>query len=174
MFSQTTEYALRAAVRLAEAGERSLTTAEIAGDTNVPAGYLSKVLQQLTRAGLVRAVRGLGGGYRLSRPPGSLTVLDVVNAVEPLRRIHRCPLGLTQHTTLCPLHQQLDDAASQLETHLGGKTLADLLAGPPTSAPGPRATCRSTCLGLGAGSPLPSPSQEDAHDPPGHPSPPAA
>lgn len=153
MFSQTTEYALRAAVRLAEAGERSLTTAEIAGDTKVPAGYLSKVLQQLTRAGLVRAVRGLRGGYRLSGPPDSITVLDVVNAVEPMRRILHCPLGRTEHTTLCPLHRQLDDAVAQVEAQLQDKTLADLLTGPRETdsvSTVPGLTTQPTCLGLGA------------------------
>lgn len=127
MFSQTTEYALRATVILAGTPERPLTTTEIAAATKVPAGYLSKVLQSLVKTGLVNAVRGLKGGYHLSRPAEEISVLDVVNAVEPLGRIHQCPLGLPEHTHLCPLHQQIDDAIATIEQQLSSKTLAEMI-----------------------------------------------
>ncbi|ADY27658.1 transcriptional regulator, BadM/Rrf2 family (plasmid) [Deinococcus proteolyticus MRP] len=127
MFSQTAEYALRAAVTLAEAGE-SLSTAQLAGRTQVPAQYLSKVLQQLHRAGLLQALRGKYGGYRLARPPQDITILDVVNAVDPLQRIRHCPLGRPAHAhALCPLHRQMDQALAQIEQTLGAQTLAAML-----------------------------------------------
>lgn len=74
MFSQTAEYALRATVALAQDPDQPLTTAELARRTKVPQGYLSKVLQMLTREGLVRAIRGLHGGYQLSRPAIQITI----------------------------------------------------------------------------------------------------
>lgn len=129
MFTQTTEYALRAAVRLAASPERLLPSAEIAAQTQVPPDYLIKVLRTLARAGVVDALRGLRGGYRLSRPAHEVTVLDVVSAVEPLRRIERCPLGLPEHTSLCPLHRQIDDAVAHIERQLGATTLAALVGG---------------------------------------------
>lgn len=128
MFSQTTEYALRAVVTLAEAADRPLTTAEIAEQTRVPAGYLSKVLQTLGRAGLITAARGLRGGYRLSRPAHAICMLEVVNAVEPLGRVHTCPLGLPEHTSLCPLHRRIDDAVASIERQLESTTLQELIA----------------------------------------------
>ena len=70
------------------------TTQQIAEETRVPSGYLSKVLQALGRAGLVEGQRGLYGGFVLSRSLDELTILDVINAVDPLKRINRCPLGL--------------------------------------------------------------------------------
>ncbi|NUQ01687.1 MAG: Rrf2 family transcriptional regulator, partial [Armatimonadetes bacterium] len=94
MISQTAEYALRAIVCLAAQPEGRLTTPQIAGATRVPAGYLSKVLQLLGRAGLVRSQRGLGGGFVLARPAELISVLDVVNAVDPIQRITGCPLEL--------------------------------------------------------------------------------
>lgn len=126
-FSQTTEYALRAVVTLASTPQHSLTTAEIAELTQVPAQYLSKVLQILTKAGVVRAQRGLRGGFSLSRAPEQMSVLEVVNAVEPLQRIHQCPLGLPEHTHLCPLHQQIDDAVAHVECQLASKSIADMI-----------------------------------------------
>ena len=92
MISQTAEYALRAVVLLGSQPGRPMTTQEVARLSQVPAGYLSKVLQSLGRSGLVEARRGLGGGYVLTRPLEQLTVYDVVHAVDPLKRIHHCPL----------------------------------------------------------------------------------
>ncbi|MGH7140821.1 MAG: RrF2 family transcriptional regulator, partial [Pirellulales bacterium] len=93
MISQTAEYALRAIVYLADQSETPQTTQQIAEVTRVPAGYLAKVMQGLSRAGLVRAQRGLHGGFTLAVSAKKLTVLDVVRAVDPLRRIEHCPLG---------------------------------------------------------------------------------
>jgi Rrf2 family protein len=116
MISQTTEYALRAVVWLAANPEKPLTAQQIAEATRVPAGYLAKVLQGLSRAGLLHSQRGLGGGFTLERSPNSLTMWEVVQAVDPLKRIRECPLGFEAHkNTLCPLHEQLDLAIATIE-----------------------------------------------------------
>ena len=145
MISQTAEYALRAVVCLGAAGSGPVTAQALAETTKVPAGYLSKVLQGLGRAGLVEAQRGLRGGYVLSRPLDELTVLDVINAVDPLKRIEHCPLGLAAHRTqLCSLHRRLDEGIALVESLFGGTTVAELLAEPNPSRPlceGPQPIC---------------------------------
>lgn len=136
MFSQTVEYALRAVVFMAGEPDRPMTTQEIAQHTLVPRGYLSKVLQYLSRAGLVTAQRGLHGGYCLTRSPQQITVLDVVNAVDPVQRIHTCPLGIEMHgKNLCPLHRRLDQALAFIEKAFGESTIADVLDEPSQSKP---------------------------------------
>ena len=128
MFSQTAEYALRAAVWLAENEGQPQTTSQIARATHVPAGYLSKVLQAMGRSGLVRGARGLGGGFELTRPAAEVSILEVVNAVDPFRRIQRCPLDLASHRhQLCPLHRRLDDALALIEQTLGSTRLVEVL-----------------------------------------------
>lgn len=128
MLSQTVEYALRAAVFLAGHPGEPATTEEVAVRTKVPAAYLAKILQGLTRAGIVRSQRGVGGGVMLAKPPEELTILEVVNAVEPIQRIRTCPLGLSTHgTRLCPLHARVDAALAQVETAFGGTTLAEVI-----------------------------------------------
>lgn len=124
MITQTAEYALRAVVFLADQ-EMPQTTSVIAEHTQVPAGYLAKVMQGLSKAGLVHSQRGLHGGFILLIPASQLTVLEVVNAVEPIRRYHECPLGL-HGKNLCPLHRKLDDAAKSIEELFGETTIADL------------------------------------------------
>jgi Rrf2 family transcriptional regulator, nitric oxide-sensitive transcriptional repressor len=136
MFSQTVEYALRAVVHLADRAPAARTTDQIAAATRVPKAYLSKVLQGLVRAGVVQSQRGAGGGIALVKPPDEVTILEVVNAVEPLKRIRSCPLGLASHgVRLCPLHRRLDDALAAVERAFAGTTLAEVLAEPTASVP---------------------------------------
>jgi Rrf2 family nitric oxide-sensitive transcriptional repressor len=120
---------LRAAVSLASAPNSVRTTRQLAELTQVPAGYLSKVMQMLVDGGIVTSQRGLGGGFALARAPAGLTLLEVVNAVEPLQRIRSCPLRLTSHAVrLCSLHQRLDDALATVEKAFAETTIAELLA----------------------------------------------
>lgn len=136
MLSQTVEYALRAAVHLAMESPNARTTDQIAAVTRVPRAYLSKVLQSLAKAGIVQSQRGLGGGMSLARSPEDLTILDVVNAVEPLQRIQTCPLELAAHgVQLCPLHARLDQALETVERAFRATTLAEVLAEPSKSVP---------------------------------------
>jgi Rrf2 family protein len=136
MISQTSEYALRAISFLAKQYPELTTASEIAATTLVPHAYLVKVLQALRRAGIVTSQRGIGGGVRLGVPPSQLTMLQVINAVEPVQRIRACPLGLASHRSkLCSLHSRLDKAMALIEEVLSESTLAEMLAEPPTDAP---------------------------------------
>jgi len=136
VLSQTVEYALRAVVALAADPERPQTSEQLAKQTRVPKSYLAKVLKPLVKAGLVGSQRGLHGGFTLARQPEKTTILDVVNAVEPIRRIHSCPLGLEAHSDqLCPLHGCLDETLALIEQRLGGTTLADVVHQPGQNRP---------------------------------------
>ncbi len=128
MFSQTTEYALRAMSWLALSPDALVPTAELAAKTKVPPHYLAKVLQQLATADLVKGRRGVRGGYRLTRPAGQITLLDVVRSVSEIKRITACPLGLENHSgSLCPLHSRMDAAAKTIIDLYGSVSLADLV-----------------------------------------------
>lgn len=136
MFSQTIEYALRVAVHLADNSPSPRTTDQIAEATLVPKAYLSKVIQGLCRAGIVQTRRGLHGGITLVKPSSGLTILDVINSVEPIGRIRMCPLELKSHgVRLCPLHQRMDNALAAVEAAFRQITLAELLAETTSSHP---------------------------------------
>jgi Rrf2 family transcriptional regulator, nitric oxide-sensitive transcriptional repressor len=132
MFSRTLEYALRAAVFLAGVYGKPKTAQQIADATAVPLSYLPKVLQQLVRADLAIGTRGLHGGYVLRRPPADISILDVVNAIEPVCRVETCPLRLSAHADghLCPLHRRIDAVLAQAEHTFACTTLAEILAEP--------------------------------------------
>lgn len=130
MISQTAEYALRAVVYLATQ-QSPRTTTEIAASTRMPAGYLAKILQNLSRAGIVKSQRGINGGYTLAFKPSELSILAVINAVDPIQRFTECPLGLPEHAPeLCPLHRRLDQAAAMVEQAFGETQVAELLVAP--------------------------------------------
>jgi Rrf2 family transcriptional regulator, nitric oxide-sensitive transcriptional repressor len=135
MIPKTAEYALRAVVLLARAPEQARSAEDIAESVRVPRRYAHKVLQALVRARLVRSQPGPGGGYTLVRSPEDLSALDVVAAVEPIARIRRCPLGLKSHTSLCPLHRELDEAAAATERAFARVTIAQLLNQPDSVPP---------------------------------------
>ena len=136
MISRTVEYALRAVVFLADHAPEARTTDQVAAATLVPKPYLSKVIQALSRGGVVHSQRGIGGGITLIKKPDELTILEVVNAVEPIQRIRTCPLGLASHgVRLCPLHRRMDNALAGVEQAFADTTLAEVLAEPTESTP---------------------------------------
>src|SRR5262245_3488916 len=93
-------------------------------------------MQELGHAGLVQSQRGLHGGFTLVKDASTLTIAEVVQAVEPIRRIRTCPLGLVSHRArLCPLHKRLDDALASIEKAFRDTTIADVLNEPTTSRP---------------------------------------
>ena len=136
MLSQTTEYALRAMACLAFSPDDLTPTPRLAERTLVPPNYLAKVLQSLAQANLITGRRGVGGGYRLSRPATDITLIDVVNAIDPIERIKTCPLGLPNHgTNLCALHRCVDAAAKQFIETFSSVRLSDLIAESSGSVP---------------------------------------
>lgn len=151
MISQTVEYALRAIVTIAQHEGKPCTAKKIAEITQVPLPYLSKLMQGLVRGKLVNSQRGLHGGFVLTKTPQEITILDVIDVIEPFKRILTCPLGIESHgTTLCPLHRRLDKAMEATESILRATTLAEMLGQPGSVTP----LCEEkklVTLGLGSG-----------------------
>lgn len=127
MLTATGEYALRAAVYLAQHVGDPQTSALVAEGTKVPQGYLSKILQQLVRAELITSQRGIHGGFVLARPAAEISVLDVLRAVDSApERIHKCPLGIPGHLRLCPVHRLVDEAMATVEKAFASSDLETL------------------------------------------------
>lgn len=136
MISQTVEYALRAIVTIAQQEGQPCTAKKIAEITQVPLPYLSKLMQGLVRGDIVNSQRGLHGGFVLTKQPAEFSILDVVNVVEPLKRIHECPLKIQSHgNTLCPLHRRLDKAIEATETIFRETNLTEMLSQPGSATP---------------------------------------
>ncbi|MCP3902171.1 MAG: Rrf2 family transcriptional regulator [Planctomycetes bacterium] len=127
MLSTTAEYALRIMVVLSDKSDAPMTSERVATMAGVPGDYAVKVLQMLARARFVRAQRGRGGGFRLMCDAENTSLLDVVDAIDPIQRLATCPLGREpEHGGLCALHRSLDEALAQLQRSLSRTTFAEV------------------------------------------------
>ena len=98
------------------------------GKVRVPANYRGKILNQLTRAGLLESTRGRAGGFRLSRPATRIKLFDVVAPFEPLTAAGKCVLGRTRcsNAAPCAAHERWRQLNTAREEFLRGTTVADV------------------------------------------------
>lgn len=130
LLSQTGKYAIRAALYLAQRDrDEPVPVGEIAEALDVPRNYLSKILHQLARDGVLRSERGPRGGFRLASEAGELSLARILEPVEPLSD-RRCLLGRSECTDTdpCPLHERWKALAGGIEELLR-RTSLDELAG---------------------------------------------
>lgn len=136
--TRAADYAVRVMVHMAgiEPGDRT-TRAALATSGDVPDAFLSKVLQSLTRAGLIQSHRGASGGYGLARSAQSITLLEVVEAMEGPIQLNVCvgPKGNCDRSRWCPVHPVWAQAQEALTSVLRGVTIATLASAPPAVNP---------------------------------------
>ena len=128
MISQTAQYALRAVVCLAIHSEGSLTVGQLAAMTRVSPEYLSKVMQTLVRAELVASKPGKAGGFSLRISPEKLSILTVIEAIDPPPAGEVYPLDIQSYgSILRPLHQCLSQLSATVRRECGKVMVSDLL-----------------------------------------------
>lgn len=131
LYSNACEYGIRALTRLADASPgRPVPLKEIAAAEEIPAPYLAKILHALRRADLVRSAKGPGGGYTLARPPATISLLDIKEAIDGTAELRRCASGLDRCSdeTPCPLHDTWKPVRERIEEYLRTTALDELAA----------------------------------------------
>jgi Rrf2 family protein len=129
--SAKADYAVRAAVELVAADSAPLKGERIASAQGIPLNFLENILGELKHAGLVRSQRGIEGGYWLARAPASISVADVIRAVEgPLATVRGAPPESLQYEGATePLRQVWIAVRANLRAVLETVTIADIAAG---------------------------------------------
>jgi Rrf2 family iron-sulfur cluster assembly transcriptional regulator len=126
-------YAVMAMTELAgQDQDRAMPLAAIAERQQISRPYLEQLFARLRRQGLVRSVRGPGGGYRLARPAADLSVAEVVTAVDEPLRATRCAghgPGCMTGGVRCQTHALWAETGRQIHDYLAGISLADVVAG---------------------------------------------
>jgi Rrf2 family protein len=104
--------------------------ARVAQEIGAPQNYLGKLLQNLARAGLVQSQKGLGGGFRLARLAGTISLLDVVDPIEHISRWAGCILGRGECSDEhpCAIHDRWKKVRNAYVQMLRQTTIADLVA----------------------------------------------
>jgi len=129
MLSQSGIHAIRAMVTLATLPESEYRgVAEIARETGSPRNYLGKLLLQLSRHGLVESRKGLGGGFRLSKPAREIRLYDVMGGIEDINRWTECAFSnrACSDTNPCIVHGRWGHAREAFLTFLRDTTIAEL------------------------------------------------
>ena len=123
------DYSLRVLMYAANQGDRLITIEETAKIYGISRAHLMKVVNQLTRSGFLKAVRGRSGGVTLAKPPEKIRLGDVMRATEPDFALVECFGGRDECVISgrCKLRGVLDEALSNFLKTLDHYTLADIL-----------------------------------------------
>lgn len=128
--TRQTEYAIRALLELAAAPQGLLLQSRaIAEKLGLPEKFFNKTIQLLVRAGLVETRRGAGGGIKLASSPESVTIADIINAVEGEIAINPCLREgfLCKDRPGCAVRDILQRAQEAMKNELTRESLADLV-----------------------------------------------
>jgi Rrf2 family protein len=102
---------------------------EVSRQERIPKSFLAKIFQTLVKAGLVRSMRGAGGGFALVKPPADIPVLEIIEAVEGRIVFQRCKMERPdcEHAGGCALCGLFERAQDGVKEALTRTTLADLI-----------------------------------------------
>lgn len=129
ILSRACKYGLQAVLHLARHDQRPLLSKEIAQALSIPQHFLAKILQDLSRRGLLQSFKGRGGGFQLARPAHKIKLLDVVETIEGGEFDAGCVLGLRDcsEEKACPVHNQWKEIKAQILRMLSDKSVKGLL-----------------------------------------------
>lgn len=130
MFNKETEYALRSLVYIQAQNlkDRKPGVDEIAGSTEAPRHFTAKILHRLVRSGFLLSAKGKGGGFFIDRDKPSVSILEVVKAVEGQKIFSGCVFGLKNcsNEDPCPLHNRYVSIRESLGELLSTETVLSL------------------------------------------------
>ena len=129
--TRASDYAVRIMIHLSSwPPNATIRQSDLSKSTDVSGHFLSKVLQQLVRARLIRSQRGSGGGYALAASAESVSLLDVVEAMEGPVRLNQCldEEPSCDRKSWCPAHRVWAEAQAAVTNVLGGASIATLAA----------------------------------------------
>jgi len=125
-------YAVMAMVDLAATSQGSpVALADIAERQEISLSYLEQLFAKLRKGGLVKSVRGPGGGYLLAHPADATRVSDIILAVDEPIRTTRCangtPQGCRTNRSRCLTHDLWEELGNQIHMYLSSVTVADVV-----------------------------------------------
>jgi Rrf2 family iron-sulfur cluster assembly transcriptional regulator len=123
------EYGLRGVLFLARRpSEGFILVSQISKYQHIPGPFLAKIFKRLSKAGLLRSSRGSKGGFSLGKPTGSITMREVIEAIDGPIALNRCLRreGECDEEELCPIYEVWSKAQQQLLEILDSTTVEDL------------------------------------------------
>ena len=130
LYSKGCEYAIRALVHMAPTEDsKRFQAKDICKKAGIPESFTRKIFQDLVAAGFLDAVPGPGGGYKITKHPEDITLLEVIEAVDGENTFDGCIMGLSECNAKapCPLHHAWAQAKEGLLERLEAQSLEDLV-----------------------------------------------
>ena len=121
-YSKATNYALHTIVYMIQHGNEKLSVPKLAEHFKVSVTYLSKILTQLVKAGLIESTSGVKGGYVLSKKMDEISFIDVIYATEGNGALFKCEFQESK----CLIHQVMIEAEGLMERYLKDKKLYEI------------------------------------------------
>lgn len=129
LFSRQCEYALQAVLYLALKPQGEMTSIkELTKKLNIPYHFVAKILQDLTRKGLLSSLKGPTGGFALGMPAKDITLFHIIEAIDGVDFMHNCVLGFPDcdGRNPCPVHQKWGELREELYSILISKNIAEM------------------------------------------------
>jgi len=131
MFSTSCQYGLQGILYIAmeSSKDKNVGLIEIAENQEIPRHFLSKILQQLVKAGLLESMKGPNGGFKLSKKPEKITLLQVIKAIDGLEVFTQCGIGFKKCSDEypCPIHHDFKIVRDKVFELFKEKTLKELV-----------------------------------------------
>ncbi len=99
--TRQTDYAIRCVLYLSKKKDQPIVVDEIANEMSIPKSFLSKIVQKLSRADILESFRGVKGGFKLSRKPAEISLLDVIDAMQGCAASNKCAVDKAQCNLSC-------------------------------------------------------------------------
>ena len=131
-FSTRTRYGLRFLIRLASTQDLRLQLGVAAKEEKISSGYLEQIVRALRPLNILKAVRGVGGGYQLCKSPADIRLDDVIQALEGGISPVSCLTSYCPRQDICTTREFWEDMDRHLRGYLHSKTLQDLVKKPRT------------------------------------------
>lgn len=132
LLSKSCEYGMRATLYVSSRDDDEYVPIRvISGDLGISAHFLTKILQQLTRAGIMKSFKGPRGGVALARPASGISLMEIIEAIDGPELFSECMLGLPGcgERKPCPLHERWAEERARL-SRLFSETTLDEIADP--------------------------------------------
>ncbi len=130
MFSASCHYGIQAMICIAKISsiEENIELSKIAGEYDIPKHFLSKILQQLVKGKLLNSTKGPSGGYKLTRHPDEITLIEIVEIIDGLDVFYECGMGFKRcnDEDPCPFHDDYKRVRNKVKELFDTKTLGEL------------------------------------------------
>ncbi len=128
LINRDTDYAVRAMLRIAGSPDRTPVTV-LVDELDIPRPFLRKILQTLTREGILRSFRGKTGGFELARPADRIFLTEVIRIFQGPLNLNECVFGreLCPDIATCPLRAKIEEIEKHVHRELGSVTIKSLM-----------------------------------------------